>query len=122
MALPTGRASMLNVGPHGLTEVLYAYTSSVQSNGSAMAGLSGNTTFYNLTMTAAMFIGRYLPIAFVLVLAGRLARQRPVPVTAGTLRTHGVSFAVLAIGTALILALLNFLPALSMGPVADGLG
>jgi K+-transporting ATPase KdpA subunit len=122
MALPTGRASMLNVGPHGLTEVLYAYTSSVQSNGSAMAGLSGNTMFYNLTMSAAMFIGRYLPIVFVLALAGRLARQRPVAVTAGTLRTHGVTFAVLATGTALILALLNFLPALSLGPVADGLG
>jgi K+-transporting ATPase KdpA subunit len=122
IALPTGRSSMLNTGAHGLTEVLYAYTSNVQSNGSAMAGLSGNTPFYNLTMSAAMFIGRYLPIAFVLALSGRLARQRPVAVTVGTLRTHGINFVVLAVGAALILALLNFLPALSLGPLADGLG
>ncbi|GAA2087428.1 hypothetical protein GCM10009780_28800 [Actinomadura alba] len=113
---------MLNVGAHGLTEVLYAYTSNVQSNGSAMAGLSGNTPFYNLTMSAAMFIGRYLPIAFVLVLSGRLARQRPVAVTAGTLRTDGVNFVALVVGAALTLALLNVLPALSLGPLADGLG
>jgi K+-transporting ATPase ATPase A chain len=98
------------------------YTSNVNSNGSAMAGLSGNTPFYNLTMTAAMFIGRYLPIAFVLALAGRLARQQPGAVTVGTLRTSGVNFVVLATGAALILALLNFLPALSLGTLADGLG
>lgn len=122
MALPTGRSSMLNTGPHGLTEVLYAYTSSVNSNGSAMAGLSGNRPFYNLTMAVAMFAGRYLPIAFTLALAGRLARQRPGTVTAGTLRTSGANFVALATGTALILALLNFLPALSLGPLADGLG
>jgi K+-transporting ATPase A subunit len=121
VALPIGRASMLNVGAHGLTEVLYAYTSNVNSNGSAMAGLSGNTPFYNLTMTAAMLIGRYLPIAFVLALAGRLARQRPGTLSVGTLRTHGVTFVVLVTGAALILALLNFLPALFLGPLADGL-
>ncbi|MDT5026349.1 MAG: potassium-transporting ATPase potassium-binding subunit [Micromonosporaceae bacterium] len=121
VALPIGRASMLNVGAHGLTEVLYAYTSNVNSNGSAMAGLNGNTPFYNLTMTAAMLIGRYLPIAFVLALAGRLARQRPGTLTVGTLRTHGVTFVVLVTGAALILALLNFLPALFLGPLADGL-
>jgi K+-transporting ATPase ATPase A chain len=122
VGLPAGRASMGNVGAHGLTEVLYAYTSNVNSNGSAMAGLSGNTPFYNLTMTAAMFLGRYLPIAFVLALAGRLARQQPGAVTVGTLRTYGANFVALATGAALILALLNFLPALSLGTLADGLG
>ncbi|GAA4586199.1 potassium-transporting ATPase subunit KdpA [Planotetraspora phitsanulokensis] len=121
VGLPAGVSSMGNVGAHGLTEVLYAYTSNVNSNGSAMAGLNGNTMFYNLTMTAAMFIGRYLPMAFVLALAGRLVRRQPQAVTAGTLRTQGVSFVVLATGTALIVALLNFLPALSLGPLADGL-
>ncbi|AWS43476.1 potassium-transporting ATPase subunit KdpA [Streptosporangium sp. 'caverna'] len=121
VALPEGRSSMGNVGAHGLTEVLYAYTSTVNSNGSAMAGLNGNTMFYNLTMTVAMFVGRYLPIAFVLALAGRMVRQQPMAVTAGTLRTHGPNFVVLATGAALILALLNFLPALSLGVLADGL-
>jgi K+-transporting ATPase A subunit len=121
VALPIGRSSMLNVGAHGLTEVLYAYTSNVNSNGSAMAGLNGNTPFYNLTMTAAMLIGRYLPIVFVLALAGQLARQRPGTLSVGTLRTHGVTFVVLVTGAALILALLNFLPALFLGPLADGL-
>ncbi|WP_326640415.1 potassium-transporting ATPase subunit KdpA [Streptosporangium sp. NBC_01755] len=121
VALPEGRSSMGNVGAHGLTEVLYAYTSNVTSNGSAMAGLNGNTMFYNLTMTAAMALGRYLPIAFVLALAGRLVHRQPVAITAGTLRTSGINFVVLATGAALILALLNFLPALSLGPLADGL-
>ncbi|MFI9558626.1 potassium-transporting ATPase subunit KdpA [Nonomuraea endophytica] len=121
VALPAGRSSMGNVGAHGLMEVLYAYTSNVNSNGSAMAGLNGNTMFYNLTMTVGMLVGRYLPIAFVLALAGKLVVQRPVPVTAGTLRTSGLNFVVLATGGALILALLNFLPALSLGPLADGL-
>ncbi|MEV4890225.1 potassium-transporting ATPase subunit KdpA [Nonomuraea sp. NPDC055795] len=121
VALPAGRASMGNVGAHGLMEVLYTYTSNVNSNGSAMAGLNGNTMFYNLTMTVGMLVGRYLPIAFVLALAGKLVVQRPVPVTAGTLRTDGLNFVALATGGALILALLNFLPALSLGPLADGL-
>ncbi|MER6950383.1 potassium-transporting ATPase subunit KdpA [Nonomuraea sp. NPDC000554] len=121
IALPEGRSSMGNHGAHGLTEVLYAYTSSVNSNGSAMAGLNGNTLFYNLTMTVAMLAGRYLPIVFVLALAGRMVSRQPVAATAGTLRTHGINFVVLATGAALILALLNFLPALSLGPIADGL-
>ncbi|MEV1169102.1 potassium-transporting ATPase subunit KdpA [Nonomuraea sp. NPDC049784] len=121
IALPEGRSSMGNVGAHGLTEVLYAYTSNVNSNGSAMAGLNGNTPFYNLTMTVAMLGGRYLPIAFVLALAGRMVGRQPAPATAGTLRPHGINFVVLATGAALILALLNFLPALSLGPIADGL-
>jgi K+-transporting ATPase KdpA subunit len=121
IALPAGRASMGNAGAHGLTEIIYAYTSNVQSNGSAMSGLNGNTGFYNLTMSAAMFIGRYLPMAFILALAGRLGRQRQGAVTVGTLRPYGVNFLVLTGGAALILALLNFLPAISLGPLADGM-
>jgi len=121
VALPAGRAGMGNSGAHGLTEIIYAFTSNVQSNGSSMGGLSGNSPFHNLTMAAAMFIGRYLPMAFVLALAGRLAGQRPGAVTVGTLRPYGVNFVTLATGTALVLALLNFLPALSLGPLADGL-
>ncbi|MFF3560979.1 potassium-transporting ATPase subunit KdpA [Streptomyces sp. NPDC002574] len=121
VALPDGRSSMGNAGPHGLTELIYAYTSNTASNGSAMAGFNGATDFHNLLMVAAMLIGRYLPIVFVLALAGRLARQRPGVVTVGTLRPYGVNFVVLATGAALVLALLNFLPALSLGPVAEGL-
>ena len=121
IALPVGRASMGNVGAHGFTEIIYAYTSNVQSNGSSMAGLNGNTGFYNLTMAAAMFLGRYVPMAFILALAGRLGLQRQGAVTVGTLRPYGVNFLVLTTGAALILALLNFLPALSLGPLADGM-
>jgi K+-transporting ATPase KdpA subunit len=120
VATDQGRAGMGNTGAHGLTEVLYAYTSNVDGNGSAMAGLNGDSTFYNLTMTAGMLIGRYLTIMFVLALAGKLVGLQPAPATAGTLRTHGITFVVLATSAALILALLNFLPALSLGPLADG--
>jgi K+-transporting ATPase ATPase A chain len=121
VALPQGRSSMGNAGPHGLSELIYAYTSNVNSNGSAMAGFNGATDFHNLLMVAAMLIGRYVPIVFVLALAGRLAKQQPGVVTVGTLRAHGVNFVVLATGAALVLALLNFLPALSLGPLAEGL-
>jgi K+-transporting ATPase ATPase A chain len=121
MAVPSARASMGNVGPHGLSEILYAFTSNANSNGSAFAGLNGNTPFYNNTMSIVMLLGRYLPILFVLALAGGLAKQSPGATTIGTLRAHGVNFVALATGAALILALLNFLPALSLGPLAGGL-
>ncbi|MFJ3307856.1 potassium-transporting ATPase subunit KdpA [Streptomyces sp. NPDC086549] len=121
VALGDGQSSMGNPGPHGLTELVYAYTSNVQSNGSAMAGFNGATDFHNLLMTAAMLIGRYVPMVFLLALAGRLARQQPGVVTVGTLQARGVNFVALAAGAALILALLNFLPALSLGPLAEGL-
>ncbi|MGI5141850.1 MULTISPECIES: potassium-transporting ATPase subunit KdpA [unclassified Streptomyces] len=121
VALGDGQSSMGNPGPHGLTELVYAYTSNVNSNGSAMAGFNGATDFHNLLMTAAMLIGRYVPIVFLLALAGRLARQQPGVVTVGTLQARGVNFVALATGAALILALLNFLPALSLGSLAEGL-
>ncbi|MFD6181922.1 potassium-transporting ATPase subunit KdpA [Streptomyces goshikiensis] len=123
IALATGNAqsSMGNAGAHGLTELVYAYTSNTNSNGSAMAGFNGATDFHNLLMVVAMLAGRYLPMVCVLALAGRLAKQQPGVVTVGTLRAHGVNFVVLATAAAVILALLNFLPALSLGTIADGL-
>jgi K+-transporting ATPase KdpA subunit len=121
IALPAGRTAILNAGPHGLTEVIYAFTSSANSNGSAFGGLSGNITFYNVALAVIMLAGRYLPIVFVLALAGSLARQKPVAVTSATLRTHGPTFAALTLGVALVLVFLTFLPALSLGPLAEGL-
>ncbi|MFD4868186.1 potassium-transporting ATPase subunit KdpA [Streptomyces sp. NPDC058412] len=123
IALATGNAqsSMGNTGAHGLTELVYAYTSNTNSNGSAMAGFNGATDFHNVLMVVAMLAGRYLPMVCVLALAGRLAKQQPGVVTVGTLRAQGVNFVVLATAAAVILALLNFLPALSLGTIADGL-
>ena len=120
-ALPAGRAAIFNPGPHGLSEVVYAFTSAANSNGSAFGGLSGNTTFYNTALGVVMLIGRYLPMVFVLGLAGSLGRQRPVAVTAGTLRTHQPLFVTLTAGVAVLLVLLTFLPALALGPLAEGL-
>ncbi|MCX4586399.1 potassium-transporting ATPase subunit KdpA [Streptomyces sp. NBC_01481] len=108
---------------HGLAELIYAYTSNTNSNGSAMAGVNGATDFHNLLMVVAMLAGRYLPMVMVcvLALAGGLARHQQGVVTVGTLRAQGVNFVALATGAAVILALLNFLPALSLGTIADGL-
>ncbi|MFD4141794.1 potassium-transporting ATPase subunit KdpA [Streptomyces sp. NPDC058572] len=121
LALGHGQTSMGNPGAHGLTELVYAYTSNTNSNGSAMAGFNGATDFHNLLMVVAMLAGRYLPMVCVLALAGRLARQQPGVVTVGTLRAQGVNFVVLATAASVVLALLNFLPALSLGTIADGL-
>ncbi|MEU3298288.1 potassium-transporting ATPase subunit KdpA [Streptomyces sp. NPDC006678] len=121
LALGHGQTSMGNPGAHGLTELIYAYTSNTNSNGSAMAGFNGATDFHNLLMVGAMLAGRYLPMVCVLALAGRLAGQQPGIVTAGTFRAQGANFVVLATAASVILALLNFLPALSLGTIADGL-
>ena len=121
LALPAGRALIGNPGAHGLSEVVYAFTSAANSNGSAFGGLSGGTTFYNVTLALVMLLGRYVPMVFVLGLAGSLARQRPVAVTAGSLRANGPMFVSLALGVALVLVFLTFLPALSLGPLAEGL-
>ena len=121
IARPGERASMNNTGAHGFTEVLYAFTSSANSNGSAFAGLNGNTTWYNVALALVMLFGRYLPMIFVLALAGALARQRAGVVTSGTVRTTGPMFASLTVFSALVLVGLTFLPALFLGPVADGL-
>lgn len=121
MAMPGQRASMLNTGPHGFSEVLYAFTSAANNNGSAFAGLSVNTEWYNTALGLAMLFGRFLPIIFVLALAGSLARQQPVPATVGTLPTHRPQFVGLLSGVILIVVGLTYFPALALGPLAEGL-
>jgi potassium-transporting ATPase potassium-binding subunit len=121
MALAKERASMLNPGAHGLSEVLYAFTSASNNNGSAFAGISVNTTWYNTALGLAMLIGRFLPMVFVLALAGSLAGQKPVPESSGTLRTYQPLFVGMLIGVTLIIVALTYLPALALGPLADGL-
>jgi K+-transporting ATPase ATPase A chain len=121
MTLSTAKASILNPGPHGLSEVLYAFMSATNNNGSAFAGLSANTGFYNTALGIAMLAGRFIPIVFVLALAGSLARQRSVPATAGTLPTHRLLFVAMLYGVVVIVAGLTFFPALALGPLAEGL-
>jgi potassium-transporting ATPase potassium-binding subunit len=117
--VPTGLAALNNAGPHGFSEILYAYASGAATNGSAFAGLSANSMFYNLTLAAAMFAGRFLVIVPVLCIAGTLARKRRVPASAGTLPTHGTLFISLLIGTIAIVGGLTFFPALALGPLAE---
>ncbi|MFJ9869970.1 potassium-transporting ATPase subunit KdpA [Streptomyces sp. NPDC101165] len=121
MALPTPPNSMLNSGAHGFSEVLYAFTSASNNNGSAFAGLNANTDWYNTMTGLAMLFGRFLPMIFVLALAGSLAEQKPVPVTAGTLRTEKPLFTGLLVGAILIITGLTYFPALALGPLAEGL-
>jgi potassium-transporting ATPase potassium-binding subunit len=121
IALPGGRAAMLNTGSHGLSEVLYALTSTAGNNGSAFAGFSGNTSWYNVALALAMAVGRYLPIILVLALAGSFASQRTGVVTAGTLRTNRLNFVGLVVGVTVLMVGLEYLPALAVGPLADGL-
>ncbi len=113
--------TILNTGPHGFSEVLYAFTSAANNNGSAFAGIGVATDFYNTALGLAMLIGRFLPIVFVLALAGLLAQQRPTPVTAGTLPTHKPLFVGLHVATILVVAGLTFFPALALGPIAEAL-
>ncbi|GAB2798969.1 potassium-transporting ATPase subunit KdpA [Streptomyces chlorus] len=121
MAFPGERAAMLNSGPHGFSEVLYAFASAANNNGSAFAGLSVNTVWYNTALGVVMLVGRFLPMVFVLALAGSLAGQQHVPVTAGTLPTHRPQFVGLLTGVVLIVVGLTYFPALALGPLAEGL-
>ncbi|ANS30383.1 Potassium-transporting ATPase A chain [Rhodococcus opacus] len=121
MALPGQRAGTLNTGPHGLSEVLYAFTSAANNNGSAFAGITVNTTWYNTALGLAMVFGRFLPMIFVLALAGSLARQGTTPESIGTLPTHRPQFVGMVAGVTLILVALTFLPALALGPLAEGI-
>ena len=120
-AMPGQRASMLNAGPHGLSEVLYAFTSAANNNGSAFAGLSVNTTWYNTALGLAMALGRFLPIIFALALAGSIAGQTKTPDSIGTLPTHRPLFVGMVAGVTLILVALTFLPVLALGPLAEGI-
>ena len=121
IALPDGKEAMTNIGAHGFSEVLYAYTSASNNNGSAFTGFGANTPFFNTALGLCMLLGRFLPMVFVLALAGSLAEQKPVPETAGTLRTEKPLFTGLLVGTLLIVTGLTFFPALALGPLAEGL-
>ena len=121
MAMPGQRAGMLNTGPHGLSEVLYAFTSAANNNGSAFAGITVNTDWYNTALGLAMVFGRFLPIILVLALAGSLAKQGHTPESIGTLPTHRPQFVGMVAGVTLILVALTFLPMLALGPLAEGI-
>jgi K+-transporting ATPase ATPase A chain len=119
--LPSAVAAMNNPGPHGFTEVLYAYTSQTGNNGSAFAGLSGNTLFYNITGAVAMFVGRFWMIIPAMAIAGSLAAKKSIPVSSGTFPTTGGLFVGLVVGVIVIVGGLTFFPALALGPVVEQL-
>jgi potassium-transporting ATPase potassium-binding subunit len=121
VVLPSAVASMANAGPHGFTEVLYAYTSQTGNNGSAFAGLTGNTPFYNITGGVAMFVGRFFMIVPAMAIAGSLAGKKSIPPSAGTLPTTGSLFVGLVVGVILIIGGLTFFPALALGPIVEHL-
>jgi potassium-transporting ATPase potassium-binding subunit len=112
-------ANLTNSGPHGLSEILYAYTSTNGNNGSAFGGLAGNTPWYNLSLGLATLIGRFLFIIPMLAVAGSLAAKKKIPTTSGTLPTHGPLFVGLLIGTVIIVGALTYFPALSLGPIVE---
>ena len=121
IGLKTPRASILNPGAHGLTEIVYAFTSMANNNGSAFAGLTTNTTWYNTVGGIVMLVARFAPMIFALGLAGSLARQQTVPESAGTMPTHKPLFVGMLIGVILIIVGLTYFPALALGPFAEGL-
>ncbi|MBB2985117.1 potassium-transporting ATPase subunit KdpA [Terracoccus luteus] len=121
MVAPIVSSQMLASGPHGLTEVMYAYTSASNNNGSAFAGLSADTPYLNLTLALAMLLGRFVPIVLTLALAGSLVAQRRRPTSAGTLPTHTPTFAGLFVAVAVVVTGLTFFPALALGPLAEAL-
>jgi K+-transporting ATPase ATPase A chain len=121
VAVDAGKATIFNPGPHGFSEVLYAFTSQGNNNGSAFAGLGANTPFYNLTGGLAMLIGRYWLAVPTLALAGSLARKKLIPPGEGTLPTHTPLFISWLIAVVLIVGALNFIPALGLGPIVEHL-
>ncbi|KAA9001356.1 potassium-transporting ATPase subunit KdpA [Affinibrenneria salicis] len=121
MMTDAGRAGMLNPGAHGFSEVLYAVSSAANNNGSAFAGLSANTPFWNLLLGAAMLLGRFAPFVPLLVIAGSLAARKIQPASSGTLPTHGPLFVALIIGTVLLVGALTFIPSLALGPIVEHL-
>ena len=121
IALDSTPGYMANPGGHGFSEVVYAFTSAANNNGSAFAGITVTSTFFQVALALAMLLGRFIPIVLVLALAGSLAKQGKVPVTAGTLPTHRPLFAGLLVGTIIIVAALTYFPVLALGPLAEGL-
>jgi K+-transporting ATPase ATPase A chain len=119
VVLDAGLAGRNNMGPHGFSEILYAYTSATGNNGSAFAGISANTLFYNVTIGFAMVIGRFLMIVPMLAVAGSLAAKKIVPPSAGTFPTHTPLFVGLLVGVILIVGGLTYFPALALGPVVE---
>jgi K+-transporting ATPase ATPase A chain len=118
MTLP-GKAGVGNPGAHGFSEILYAFTSAANNNGSAFAGLTASSVFYNVSTALAMFIGRFWPIMAALAIAGSLAAKKRVPVTEGTMPTHGPLFVTLLIGSILLIGVLTYVPALALGPIVE---
>ena len=116
-----GQAGVANPGAHGFSEVLYGFTSAGNNNGSAFAGLSANTPFFNTALGIVMWLGRFWPIAAVMAIAGSLAAKKRIPLTAGTMLTYGPTFIILLIGTVLLVGALTFVPALALGPVVEHL-
>jgi K+-transporting ATPase ATPase A chain len=116
-----GRKGVANPGPHGFSEILYAFTSAAGNNGSAFAGLSANTPFYNTTLGLAMFFGRFFVKIPVLALAGALAQKKIVPAGAGTLPTHTPLFVAMLVGVVVVVGALTFVPALALGPFVEHL-
>ena len=121
VATGTGQASIFNPGPHGFSEVLYAFSSAGNNNGSAFAGLQANTPFYNVVLGLVMLCGRYWLVIPTLGIAGSLARKKRVPAGAGTLPTHSPLFVTLLIGVVIIVGALTFFPALALGPIVEHL-
>src|SRR5204863_9977713 len=114
-----GKAGLNNQGPHGLSEILYAFSSGTGNNGSAFAGLTANTPWYNATLGMAMLIGRFLMIVPIMALAGSLVKKKISPPGAGTFPVSGATFVILLIGTVVLIGALNFLPALALGPIVE---
>ena len=114
-----GKAGISNPGAHGFSEILYAYTSAGNNNGSAFGGLTASSVYYNVSIGLAMFIGRYWPIMAALAIAGSLAQKKRVPVTEGTMPTHGPLFVALLIGSVLLIGVLTYVPALALGPIVE---
>jgi potassium-transporting ATPase potassium-binding subunit len=114
-----GLAGLNNSGPHGLSEILYAFSSGAGNNGSAFAGLSGNTPWYNTTLGLDMLFGRFLMIVPIMALAGSLVQKKVAPASAGTFPVHGGTFLILLLGTVILIGALNFLPALTLGPIVE---
>jgi K+-transporting ATPase ATPase A chain len=119
--LPVATASVANPGMHGFSEILYAFSSAGNNNGSAFAGLSANTPFYNFALGIAMWVSRYWLMIPVLAIAGSLAAKRATAITAGTLPTHTPLFVTLLVTTVLLVGALTFLPALALGPIVEHL-